>query len=151
MTNESDPGRTGRRAMSDGWCADLWKQQSPTWCPVDCSFERTREAAGVTLNPQKCEFAKSRVKFLGHLIDQECIRADPDKTSAILRIKARNNVTELRRFLRMVNQLGKFSPHVSELTQPLRELLSSKRSWTWGPSQEQAFSQVKSELTNPRC
>ena len=44
------------------------------------------EAAGVTLNSEKCEFAKSRVKFLGHLIDQEGIRADPDKTSAILRM-----------------------------------------------------------------
>ena len=49
----------------------------------------------------------------------------------------------------MVNQLGKFSPRVSELTQPLRELLSSKRSWTWGSSQELAFSQVKAELAKP--
>ena len=71
------------------------------------------EAAGVTLNSEKCEFAKHRVKFLGHLIDQEGIQADPDKTSAVLRMEAPSNITELRRFLGMVNQLGKFSPHVS--------------------------------------
>jgi hypothetical protein len=53
-----------------------------------------------------------------------------------------HNVSELRRFLGMVNQLGKFSPRVSELTQPLRELLSTKRSWTWGPSQEDAYSSI---------
>ena len=103
----------------------------------------------MTLNSEKCEFAKSRVKFLGHLIDQDGIRADPDKTSAILRMEALSNITELRRFLGMVNQLGKFSPNMSELTQPFRELLSTKRSWTWGSSQEQAFSQVKSELAKP--
>ena len=107
------------------------------------------EAAGVTLNPEKCEFAKSQVKFLGHVIDQEGIRADPDKTSAILQMAAPSNVTELRQFLGMVNQLGKFSSQMSELTQPLRELLSSKNSWTWGLSQEQAFSQVKAELAKP--
>lgn len=64
-------------------------------------------------------------------------------------MKAPANVTELRRFLGMANQLGKFTPHLSELSQPLRELLSTKHSWTWGPSQEQAFVQIKSELTKP--
>ena len=60
-----------------------------------------------------------------------------------------SNITELRRFLGMVNQLGKFSPNISELNQPLRELLSSKRCWTWGSSQERAFSQIKAELAQP--
>lgn len=49
-------------------------------------------------------------------------------------------------FLGMVNQLGKFSPRISELTQPLRELLSTKQAWLWGPEQEQAFDRVKEEL-----
>jgi len=49
----------------------------------------------------------------------------------------------------MVNQLGKFSSRISELTQPLRELLSTKRSWLWGPDQEQSFNQVKEELSQP--
>lgn len=106
-------------------------------------------AAGVTLNSEKCEFAKSRVKFLGHIIDREGIRADPDKTAAVLQMRTPQNVSELRRYLGMTNQLGKFSPCVPELTQPLRELLSSKRTWTWGQSQDTPFSQVKAELAKP--
>ena len=47
----------------------------------------------------------------------------------------------------MINQLGKFSSHLAELSQPLRELLSIKPSWTWGPNQEQAFSKLKAEIT----
>lgn len=62
---------------------------------------------------------------------------------------APRSVPELRRFLGMVNQLGKFTPHLAELTQPLRELLSKNRSWIWGPSQSQAFKLVKQELTKP--
>ena len=55
------------------------------------------EAAVVTLNSEKCEFGRDRVKFLGYLIDQEGIRANPEKTSAILQMEAPTNVTELRR------------------------------------------------------
>ena len=49
----------------------------------------------------------------------------------------------------MANQLGKFSPRLAEITQPLRELLSSKKTWLWGPDQQSAFSEVKSELSRP--
>ena len=49
----------------------------------------------------------------------------------------------------LANQLETFSPRLAELSQPLRELLSTKRAWTWGPGQEQAFSQLKEELTRP--
>ena len=84
------------------------------------------KAANVTLNPKKCEFSKPQVKFLGHLIDANGIQADPEKTAAISSMKPPRNITELRRFLGMANQLGKFSPHLAEYSQPLRELLHSK-------------------------
>ena len=49
----------------------------------------------------------------------------------------------------MANQLGKFSPRLAELSQPLRELLSPRQTWQWGPTQEQAFAGVKAELVHP--
>ncbi len=49
----------------------------------------------------------------------------------------------------MTNQLGKFSPRLAELGRPLRERLSSKNTWTWGPEQERAFSSVKEEIIKP--
>ena len=107
------------------------------------------ESVRVTLNREKCAFRQSSVKFLGHLIGQDEVRADPEKTSAIHDMETPQSVSDLRRFLGMVNQLGKFSPQISELTQPLRELLSTKRAWLWGPEQEQAFGRVKEELLKP--
>ena len=62
---------------------------------------------------------------------------------------APTNTSELRRFLGMANQLGKFSPKLSELSQPLRALLSSKNTWVWGDHQETAFNLIKRELTMP--
>ena len=75
--------------------------------------------------------------------------ADSDKTAAIVGMSKPENVSDLRRFMGMINQLGKFSRRLAEISQPLRELFSSKRSWTWGPNQEQAFSELKTELTRP--
>ena len=107
------------------------------------------QTAGVTLNPEKCEFRKRQLKFLGHIIDENGISPDPDKISAIVEMKPPTNVSELRRFMGMINQLGKFSHNLAELTQPLRQLLSKSSTWVWGPDQDKAFSQVKLELTQP--
>ena len=42
------------------------------------------QAAGVTLNPDKCEFNKQCLTFLGHVIDEHGVSAGPSKTSAVL-------------------------------------------------------------------
>ena len=95
---------------------------------------RRVEAAGATLNKEKCSFGLERLKFLGHIIDKDGISADPEKVAAITQMKQPANVPELRRFMGMTNQLGKFSPRIAELTQPLRELLSKKKFLDMGTS-----------------
>ncbi len=122
------------------------KDQSEHDARVTAALERI-EKAGMTLNTQKCEFRKDQVKFLGHVIDTNGIRADPEKTAALRDMAPPKNITELRRFMGMANQLGKFSPRLADLSQPLRELLSTKRAWLWGPDQDHAFTEVKAELT----
>ena len=74
------------------------------------------QKSGVTLNNDKCEFWKTELKFLGHMVSQDGVRADPDKTKAIINMKAPQSVTELRRFMGMINQLGKFSSKISEIS-----------------------------------
>ena len=107
------------------------------------------QQAGVTLNSEKCEFNKSSIGFLGHIIDKDGVRADPSKTSAIVKMPAPQSLTELRRFMGMVNQLGKFSSKIVDIGQPLCELMSAKRTWIWGAAQENAFKQIKEELIKP--
>ena len=41
-------------------------------------FDRLRQA-GLKLNPEKCRFASSKLVFLGHVIDSQGIRTDPEK------------------------------------------------------------------------
>ena len=105
------------------------------------------EKAGATLNPDKCEFGRTNLKFLGHIIDKTGITADPDKTYAIMKMSPPTSVSELRRFMGMINQLVKFTPHLAQLTQPLWVLLSKSNTWMWGPAQSKAFLNVKEELS----
>ena len=64
-------------------------------------------------------------------------------------MEASTNSTELCRFVGTVNQLKKFSPHLVELSSFLKELLSTKQAWLWDTRQEEPFTNIKTELTNP--
>ena len=105
-------------------------------------------AAGLTLN-NKCEFSKTSIKFLGHIIDASGIHAASNKTAAIAHFPAPTNVAELQRFMGMVNQMGKFIPRLAEINKPLRQLLCKDTAWLWEASQETAFQQVKDMPVSP--
>lgn len=105
--------------------------------------------AGLTLNLDKCELNRSEVNFLGHVISANGVKPDPEKTSAVQDMKEPSNVSELRSFLGMVTQLGKFIPHLAEKDKPLRDLLSKKNEWVWGHAQQHAFDHLKQELSSP--
>ncbi|KAK3754332.1 hypothetical protein QZH41_003209 [Actinostola sp. cb2023] len=79
--------------------------------------------ANITLNKEKCQFRKSEITFLGHIVGRDGVKPDPNKVSAVVNMEAPQNVSELRRFLGMVNQLGKFLPNLATVTEPLRGLL----------------------------
>ena len=40
-------------------------------------------AADLKLQPDKCEFLRPEVAYLGHIIDKEGVRSDPKKIEAV--------------------------------------------------------------------
>lgn len=75
---------------------------------------RRIQKAGSTLNLEKCDLFMRQVTFLGHVIFASGISPDPSKTKAVQKMKVTRNVSELRSFLGMVNQLGKFIPKLAK-------------------------------------
>ena len=106
------------------------------------------QEAGITLNIEKCQFFKTSVKFLGTVIDEQGIYADPTKKKAILEFPPAQNVKDLQRFMGMVNHLGKFVPRLAEMSEPLRQLLCKDTTWLWTDPQQRAFEQIKTTLTS---
>uniref|UniRef100_A0A3B1J669 ribonuclease H n=1 Tax=Astyanax mexicanus TaxID=7994 RepID=A0A3B1J669_ASTMX len=112
------------------------------------SVLKKMETAGITLNTEKCSLSQREVKFLGHIISDSGVMPDPEKTAAVKDMPEPTNVSELRSFLGMVNQLGKFIPQLVEKDKPLRDLLSKKNCWLWGPDQVKAFNDLKKDLSS---
>lgn len=105
-------------------------------------------SAGLTLNPDKCVFGVKSLKYLGFIVDSEGVHPDPDKVSAIREYPDPKSVTDVRRWMGMINQLAKFIPNLADKTKPLRELLCKNVSWTWDTPQREAFESLKSLLTS---
>jgi transposase InsO family protein len=103
--------------------------------------------AHITLN-EKCEFSKTEIKFAGHVISSAGIKPDPDKVSAIIKMAAPTNVSELRCFLGMVNQMSKFCNDLAQLAAPLYALLAKDNAWTWEAMQQICFADVKQSITS---
>ena len=104
--------------------------------------------ANITLNKQKCEFSKTEIPVVGHIVGKDGIKADPEKVRVIKELPEPTNITELRSFLGMVNQLGKFLPDLSNVAKPLCSLLSTKKSWLWDSVHSEAFVKVKDLVCN---
>lgn len=56
--------------------------------------------------------------------------------------------SDVLQFLGMVNQLGKFTSLLEEYFKSIRDLLSTKNQFYWGPDQHRAFDLIKQLLTN---
>ena len=101
--------------------------------------------ANLTLNAEKSEFKKDLYQIC---LGPEGVSADPVKVASIRDLAALRDVHRVRRFLGMVNQLGKFTPMLAEYSKPIRDLPSSKNQFCWGSNQQAAFEKIKTLLTS---
>lgn len=109
-------------------------------------FEKLR-AANVTLNAEKCQFRRPAIKFLGHLISNGKIAADPDKIQAISAMAPTRDKKELQSILGTLNFLARHIPNRSENLEPLHALLRKETPFYWGEAQQEAFSFIKRTLS----
>ena len=56
--------------------------------------------AGLTVNPQKCQFGKTTIKYLGFIVGPEGLQIDKDKLAPVKNFPRPRTVKELRRFFR---------------------------------------------------
>ena len=108
---------------------------------------RSRER-GLKLNRDKLEVGVTKVKYFGHTLTAKGLEPDPDKVSAIHAMKPPTNKSELETLLGMVTYLAKFAPNLSEITSPLRSLLTKDVLFVWDKEQQESFQKVKEVITS---
>ena len=98
------------------------------------------------LNPDKVCINIPNVPFFGQVLTPQGLKPDPHKVDVIQNWPTPTNTTELQSFLGSVNYLCKFIPYLSDLCQPLQELLKSSNEFVWTHVHDAAFSQVKEAI-----
>ena len=67
----------------------------------------------------KCQFGRSSVGFLGHVISEHGVAVDPRKVAAVAEWSTPTSCTDVRRFVGLANYYRKFVLRFSALAAPL--------------------------------
>ena len=82
------------------------------------------------LNPGKCAFGVTTGKFLGFMVSQRGIEANPDKIRAIIEMKPPRNVKEVQSLNGKVAALNRFVSRVTDKYLPFFRTLKKSFEWT---------------------
>jgi hypothetical protein len=87
------------------------------------------------LKMSNCEFGKTSLIYLGHIVGGCELKIDPSKVKVILEWPRPNNVTEVRFFLGAAQYWRKFIANFSSIVAPLHAVTSVKKFFQWGGKQ----------------
>ncbi|XP_042022920.1 uncharacterized protein LOC121770215 [Salvia splendens] len=94
----------------------------------------------------KCSFCSSTVEYLGHLISNGSLMANPNKISAMTAWPKPKNVKQLRGFLGLTGYYRRFVAGYALIASPLTDMLK-KDAFVWTPEAESSFLDLKGAMT----
>ena len=107
----------------------------------------TLHSYNMKLNPGKCTFGVTAGKFLGFMVSQKGIEANPDKIRAIIKMKPPRNVKEVQSLNGKVAALNRFVSRAMDKCLPF--FCTLKKSFEWTSECQQAFEELKAYLSAP--
>ena len=99
-------------------------------------------------NRSKCEFCKTEISFLGHVVSSQGLKVDPRKVSTVQNWPTPSDVSQVRSFLGLGNYFRRFIQGYSNLVRPLNDLLKKGVPFRWDERCTNAFNGLKSALLN---
>lgn len=111
-------------------------------------FQRLRDK-NLKLNPEKCQFFKTEVTYLGHRISAQGIKPDSSKYEAIEHYPIPKNSDDVRRFVAFCNYYRRFVPNFANIATPLNKLLRKNAKFEWLENHQVAFETLKNILMSP--
>lgn len=98
------------------------------------------------IQPDKCEFLRREVSYLGHLVTSEGVKPNPDKVKCIQKFPQPQNPKDIKSFLGLTGYYRRFIPNYSKITKPLTKLLQKNATFNFDDSCIQAFNTCKQML-----
>lgn len=94
-------------------------------------------------NGRKCHFAKQEVKFLGYALSHEGYAPNPERIEALLSFTTPTTLSEVKRFIGMVNFYRQHILHFAEVMSPLYKL---REPFAWTTDANDAFHVIQDRL-----
>ena len=99
------------------------------------------------LNPAKCTFRVSAGKFLGFIVNNRGIEANPNKIKAVLDMSSPSSIKEVQCLTGRIVALRRFVSRANDKCQPFFQVL--KKAFQWDAHCEEAFTALKTYLSSP--
>ena len=132
---------------------------------LEAVFTRLQDH-NLKLKAKKCDFLKSEVTYLGHVVSEEGIKTDPEKTEAIKNWPVPKSVKDVRSFLGFAGYYRRFIKGFANIARPLNDLLvgistngkikmkkptekKKKPAFIWTERQQHAFEEIRQKLSEP--
>jgi hypothetical protein len=104
-------------------------------------FQRAAEHQ-IAINTRKIQFAQPSVLFGGYILSSTGFSPNPELLSAISKFPAPTNITEMRAFHGLCQQMGNFSQSLAAA------LLKKNYQWEWTSQHESSFNEARKELSS---
>jgi hypothetical protein len=139
----------------------FWKEINEGWCTIymddiliaATTLEELREQTirvlkimwdnDLFLKPEKCEFEKIKVEYLGSIVKPNRISMDPKKLAVISEWPMPKNLRQVRSFLGFGNFYRQFIERFSHTVKPLTNLTKKDKPFQWTEECECAFKDLK--------
>jgi len=99
------------------------------------------------LRPEKCEFHRRQIEYLGLVISENKVAMDPVKVAGVREWPILENRTDVQAFVGFVNFYRRFIQDFSTIARPLFDLTRSNQAWNWGTKEQEAFERLKMAVT----
>ena len=104
------------------------------------------QEARLKMKHSKCDFFKSKIHYLGHLISLEGISPLPNKLDCIKHMPAPKDAKEIKQFLGLTGYYRKFVPRFADISRPLTTLTKKDRKFEWTPACQKSFKLLEKTL-----
>ena len=102
--------------------------------------------AGLKMKCSKCDFFKSEIHYLGHLISPVGISPLPNKLDSIRHMPVPNSAKEIKQFLGLTGYYRKFVPRFADISRPLTTLTKKDAKFEWTSACQKSFELLKEAL-----
>jgi hypothetical protein len=109
-------------------------------------FEILRDN-GLTINPSKCSFAVSSVRFFWHMVSESRVVPLPRHVEVISGFPHPTDLRQLQQFLGLINFYPRFLPAIAGVLKLLTDLLrGTSKKLLWSSAADAAFTKAKAAL-----